>query len=147
MTTEIQSQFEWLVPAIQSLGLESLKLQTVVMEKEAELKASSLYIELQEAKTKLQANEAQTTALREQGKDLMIQSGLKKIALLDGTEIQLNKTPWSLFVGEGVQLGDEWYKVTKSLDKTKIKKAFNEGVQFPEEVYIESDYSFVIKSK
>lgn len=147
MTTDIQSKVEGLIPTLQNLGLESLKLQTIVMEKEAELKASKLYIELQESKLELQTNESQTEALREQWKDLMIQWGLKKIEMLDGTEISLKASPWSLFVWEDVKLEDEWYKTTKTLDKVKIKKAFNEGILFPQEVYIESDYSFTIKHK
>lgn len=69
----IQTQVEGIVPMLQNLGIESLKLQTIVMEKEAELKASELYQELQSAKLELQTNEAQQNAIREQGKQLMLE--------------------------------------------------------------------------
>ena len=145
MTTSIQNRVEGIVPMLQNLGLESLKLQAIVMEKESALKASELYQELQSAKLELQTNEAQQAALREQGKELMIEGGLKKVVSLDGTEISLKASPGALVVTEGTEIGDEWYKVSKSLDKVKIKKAYNDGVQFPEGVYIESDYSFIVK--
>lgn len=145
--TSIQTQVEGIVPTLNNLSLESLKLQAIVIEKENALKSSPLYIELQEAKAELQTNEAQQLAIREQGKDLMIQGWLKKVVTLDGTEISLRSSPGSLVVEEWTELWDQWYKVTKSLDKVSIKKAFNEGVQFPEGVYLQSDYSFVVKSK
>lgn len=85
---------------LQNLGIESLKLQTIVMEKEAELKASELYQELQSAKLELQTNEAQQNAIREQGKQLMLEGGLKKVVALDGTEISLKASPGSLVVSE-----------------------------------------------
>lgn len=86
------------------------------------------------------------TELREKGKQIMLENGLKEFEMLDGTIVQLNKTPGALVIEEGATFDEKYYRVKKEIDKTAIKKDFNAGVPL-EGCYIQSDYKFIIKQK
>lgn len=120
-----QEQVQWLIPKIIN---------------------ASLYARDIRGKKEFEEQEAQ---LREQGKQIMLDSWLKKFEMLDGTIIQLNSTPWALVIAEWVQLDPKYYKekTTITIDKVQVKKDFMEWLIFDPWVMIESTYNFVIKSK
>ena len=66
--------------------------------------------------------------------------------MLDGTIVQINKTPGALIIEEGTTFDEKYYRVKKEIDKTAIKKDFNAGIPL-EGCYIQSEYRFIIKSK
>ena len=66
--------------------------------------------------------------------------------MLDGTIVQINKTPGALIIEEGATFDEKYYRVKKEIDKTAIKKDFNAGIPL-EGCYIQSEYRFIIKSK
>jgi hypothetical protein len=78
---------------------------------------------------------------------MMISSGIKDFTMLDGTTIALHITPWSLTIDSGAVIPEEYYRVKKEVDKTALKKAFNDGKITDPNIYISKDYKFVIKSK
>ena len=48
-------------------------------------------------------------------------------------------------IEEGAVIPEEYYRVKKEVDKTALKKAFNDGKVTDERIYISKDYKFVIK--
>lgn len=145
-TLSPQEQVTWLIPTIQSNAIEMLELQAELARKEEELKSSPLYREVEEIRQMLKSAEKYDTEMRENGKMMMLTNGLKEFEMLDGTIIALHKTPGSLKIEEWAVFAEKYYRVKKELDKTAIKKDFNDWVPL-EGCYIESDYKFVIKSK
>ena len=142
----VQKEVEGIIPTIQSITLENFKLQSEIAQKEDELKNSPLYQEIQSLKQLLKGNENMEIELREKGKNIMIENWLKEFEMLDGTIVQLNKTPWALIIEEWATFDEKYYRVKKEVDKAQIKKDFNAWVPI-EWVYIQSDYKFIIKSK
>jgi hypothetical protein len=121
----------------------------LILEKEAKLKNSQLYMEVQNLKKTLADNEALDEKLREEAKDMMLTSGVKEFKMLDGTVIALHKNPGSLVVEDESLVPKMYWKEnkTKSIDKKALKSDFDNGVPLDPSIYIQSDYKFVIKSK
>lgn len=144
---ELQTHVESLVPTIQSLSLESMQLNTAILQKEIELKQSPLYLELQEMKHKLEVVNRKEEEMRNEAKQIMLENGVKKLTMLDGTEIQLNATPGSIVIEDESKVPEKYWKekTTKSIDKITLKKDFNSGVELDPSIYIESTYNLVIK--
>lgn len=144
---ELQNHVESLVPTIQSLNLESMQLNTAILQKEIELKQSPLYLELQEMKHKLEVVNRKEEYIRNEAKQIMLEKWVKKLTMLDGTEIQLNATPWSIVIEDESKVPEKYWKekTTKSIDKITLKKDFNSGVELDPSIYIESTYNLVIK--
>lgn len=142
-------QVEWLIPQINSISLEKMDLQNDISIFQKNIEDSDDYVMLQECKQKLKNLEEQEAQLREQWKQIMLDNGLKKLDMLDGTTIQLNSTPWALIVAEWVQLDPKYYKekVTVTMDKVMVKKDFMDWLILDPGVTIQSDFNFVIKSK
>ncbi len=141
-----QEQVSWLIPSIQSNSIEMLELQAELARQEEELKQSPLYRQVEETRQMLKSAEKYDIEMRDKAKDMMLMNGIKEFEMLDGTIIALHKTPWSLVIEDGAKFDDKYYRVKKELDKTALKKDFNNGVPL-EWCYIESDYKFIIKSK
>jgi len=141
-----QKEVEGIIPTIQAITLENLKLQSQIAEKEDELRNLYINVEIQDLKNLLKSNEAMETELREKGKNMMIENWLKEFEMLDGTIVQINKTPGALIIEEGATFDEKYYRVKKEIDKTAIKKDFNAGIPL-EGCYIQSEYRFIIKSK
>jgi len=97
MTQEIQTKVTGLVPAIQELAYSNTQLLAQISERERMLaeipEVQILKGEIQALKLTMQENEAKELVLRDAGKDMMLQNGLKTFTTLDGTTIQLNSTP------------------------------------------------------
>lgn len=144
---------EWLITQIQSTSVQSMNLDTQIRMKTMELDNLPEVIRLREEirtleveKRKAQEKELE---LRDTGKQILIDSGMKEFTTLDGTTIAVQFTPWALVVEEWAIIPDEFYKVktTRELDKVAIKKAIQDWT-FPEiKVYIQKDSKLVIKSK
>jgi hypothetical protein len=97
MSQEIQSKVTGLVPAIQELAYFNTQILAQISERERMLaeipEVQILKGEIQALKLTMQENEAKELELRETGKDMMLQNGLKTFTTLDGTTISLNSTP------------------------------------------------------
>ena len=149
MTTEIQTQVEWLVPRIRYNQIEILRLQSEIANKEMELSQVPVVVkltqEINEMKNKLKYFQIDEEELREFTKVRLVESGIKEIKTLQGETVALHITPGQLVIEEGAVIPDEYYKVKKEVDKTKIKKAYNDGIVFDEKIYIQKDYKLVIK--
>lgn len=147
-----QLQVEWLVPNIQKLSLETVQLSWKIAEKEAELKNLPEVIriekELFDLKVKRKETENKELALREQGKQMMLDNDLKEFTTLDGTTIAIQFTPWALTIEESATVPPEYFrsKTTVEVDKVGLKKAISEWKEF-EGIYIVKDAKFVIKNK
>lgn len=142
-------QVEWLIPEIQSIIIDNAELNISLLELEQELKNMKIHDHINRIKNKIKENEEREAQLREQGKQIMLDNGLKKFEMLDGTTIQLNSTPGALVVAEWVQLDPKYYKekTTITMDKVQVKKDFMEWLILDPGVTIESEYKFIIKSK
>jgi len=101
--------------------------------------------EINEMKNKLKYFQIDEEELREFTKVRLVESGIKEIKTLQGETVALHITPGQLVIEEGAVIPDEYYKVKKEVDKTKIKKAYNDGIVFDEKIYIQKDYKLVIK--
>ena len=112
-----------------------------------ELENSELVQNIKTIEWELRELKKQDTELREQWKQIMIDTWLKKFEALDWTIIQLNKKPWALIIEDDANV-DEYKKekITISIDKKALKEDIKEWVII-EGVYIKEDYSLVIKNK
>ena len=144
-----QEKVQWLIPRITRLSIEKISIQNDINRIQKELEESPLFLELHNTKQFLIIMEKEESELREQGKQIMLENGLKKFEMLDGTVVQLNCTPWALILEEWVQLDKKYYKekTTVTMDKVQVKKDFMEWLILDPGVTIESDYKFIIKSK
>ena len=150
--TQVQN-IDGLVWNIQSCSLQAIQLgsQITLLEKElAELpEVIRINAEISELKKQKREAESQELALRDQGKQILLDSGMKEFTTLDGTTVALQFTPWALFISEGATVPSEYMRVktTEEVDKTAIKKAIGEGKDFWPDIYIQKDAKLVIKQK
>jgi len=151
--SDIQTNVEWLIPNIQKLSLEQIQLSGKIATLESELANLPEVIKIQQElfmlKTAKKQAENEEVELRNQGKDMMMMNNLKEFTTLDGTVVSIQFTPWALVVEEGAEVPDEFYKIktSRDLDKTSLKKAFNEGKITDPRIYIQKDCKLNIKSK
>lgn len=144
-----QEQVQGLIPEITRISLFTQEVKRDLEQAEKEMKESNLYKHIWWLKDYICELETKEAQLREQGKQIMLDNGLKKFEMLDGTTIQLNSTPGSLVIAEWVQLDNKYYKekTTITIDKVQVKKDFMEGLILDPGVTIESEYKFIIKQK
>lgn len=144
-----QEQIGWIIPKIQRISEFMQDIKTSLKEAEEEMEKSLLYHQIEWYKKLIKEMELEDQQLREQGKQIMLDNGLKKFEMLDGTTIQLNSTPGALVVAEWVQLDKKYYKekTTVTMDKVKVKSDFMEWLILDPGVSIESEYKFIIKQK
>lgn len=144
---------EGLIPSIQSLSLQSLQVGSQITLKEKELSELPDVIrinsEIAELRKLKRESESQELTLREQGKQILIDSGMKEFTTLDGTTVALQFTPWALVIWEGATIPEGYMRVktTEEVDKTAIKKAIGEGKDFWPDIYIQKEAKLVIKQK
>lgn len=143
--SEITTQ--WIINFIQQTQTMKSKLNLELLNKKDSLKNLPLYIEIQDLETSIKELEKQESEAKEQGKQIMIESWLKKFEWLDWTIVQLNKTPWALVIENETNIPKEYFKekTTVSIDKTTLKKDIAEWLLI-EGVYISEDYKLVIKN-
>ncbi len=88
---------EGLIPSIQSLSLQSLQVGSQITLKEKELSelpdVIRINAEIAELRKLKRESESQELTLREQGKQILIDSGMKEFTTLDGTTVALQFTP------------------------------------------------------
>lgn len=144
---------EGLIPSIQSLSLQSLQVGSQITLKEKELselpEVIRINAEIAELRKLKRESESQELTLREQGKQILIDSGMKEFTTLDGTTVALQFTPWALVIWEGATVPSEYMRVktTEEVDKTAIKKALGDGKDFWPDIYIQKEAKLVIKQK
>lgn len=143
--TEITTQ--WIINFIQQTQTMKSKLNLELLNKKEQLKNLPLYIEIQDLETSIKELDKQEEQAKEQGKQIMLESWLKKFEWLDWTIVQLNKTPWALVIEIEDNIPKEYFKekTTVSIDKTTLKKDIAEWLLI-EWVYISEDYKLVIKN-
>ena len=144
-----QEKISGIIPKITRTSLFIKEVKRELEKAEAEMQESLLFHEIEWYKKLIKDAEQEEAQLREQGKQIMLDSWLKKFEMLDWTTIQLNATPGALVIAEGVQLDPKYYKekTTVTMDKVQVKKDFMEGLIMDTGVTIESEYRFIIKSK
>lgn len=142
--TQVTTQ--WIVDKLNTITVSTLTKKAELIKKQEELKQLDLYNEIQDLEYELKELSKQETELKETGKQILIDSGIKKFEALDWTIIQLNKKPWALVIEHEDDISEEYYneKVTRTLDKKKIKDDIAQWCVF-DWVYIKTDYSLVIK--
>lgn len=144
---------EGLIPSIQSLSLQSLQVGSQITLKEKELSelpdVIRINAEIAELRKLKRESESQELTLREQGKQILIDSGMKEFTTLDGTTVALQFTPWALVIWEGATIPEGYMRVktTEEVDKTAIKKAIGDGKDFWPDIYIQKEAKLVIKQK
>jgi len=89
--TQITTQS--IVNALNSIEVMKAKLNLELMNKNMELRDTTLYQEIKDLETSIKELSTQETQIKEQGKNLLLNAGLKKFEALNGTIIQLNSTP------------------------------------------------------
>ena len=149
----VQTNVEGLIPSIQNLSLEAIKITTRIATLEEELTnlpdAIRIRNEILAENQKLREVQKNESDLREQGKELMMTNNLKEFTTLDGTVVSIQFTPWALVVEDSAEVPDKFYKVktTRDLDKTSLKKAITAGEFYSDKVYIQKDCKLNIKNK
>lgn len=150
--TQLQN-IEGIIPTIQSLWLQSIQIGSQITLKEKELSELPDVIrinnEIAELRRLKRESESQELTLREQGKQILIDSWMKEFTTLDGTTVALQFTPWALVIGESANVPPEYFreKTTVEVDKTAIKKAIGEWIDFWPDIYIQKEAKLVIKQK
>lgn len=145
MNTELEI---WgLIPKIQSIDITKWKLLTRALELEQEFKNTPSYQEWVKVSQEAELAKQQETELREQGKQIMLEHWLKQFKTLNWVTVQLNWTPWSIVVEKEAEerIPEEYWRIKKEIDKTKLKKDYNEWKFYDDWVYINTDFKFIIK--
>lgn len=112
----------------------------------AELEQTELAREIKNLEMWLKEYTKVDKELREQGKQILIDSWIKKFEALDWTIIQLNKKPWALVIENEDNIWDEYKKekTTITIDKKQLKEDIKQWVII-DWVYIKEDYTLAIK--
>ncbi len=88
---------EGLIPNIQNLSLYSIQFGSLIIQLEKELSELPDVVrinkEITEAKRMKREAESKELELREEGKQILIDSGMKEFTTLDGTTVALQFTP------------------------------------------------------
>ncbi len=143
---------EGIIPKIQTLSLTQMQLNAKIVERESELanlpdviRLQSEILELKKSKREVELEE---TGLRDEGKKMLIDSGMKEFTTLDGTTVALQFTPWALVIGENAIVPPEYFreKTTVEVDKVGLKKAIWEWKEF-DWISIVKESKLVIKQK
>ncbi|MBP9780191.1 siphovirus Gp157 family protein [Candidatus Gracilibacteria bacterium] len=143
---------EGIIPKIQTLSLTQMQLNAKIVERESELanlpdviRLQSEILELKKSKREVELEE---TGLRDEGKKMLIDSGMKEFTTLDGTTVALQFTPGALVIGENAIVPPEYFreKTTVEVDKVGLKKAIGEGKEF-DGISIVKESKLVIKQK
>ena len=147
---ELQTQIEQgFLPQIQSLEREQLKLRSDIAIAEQEYKESEAYKKYLELSRKLTQAENNEQQIRVEAKNIMLMNQLKEFTTLDWTKIMIKKTPWSIKVEPESEknVPEQFWKISRSIDKTKLKTAFNEWLINDAWIYIDYDYTLQITYK
>ncbi len=143
---------EGIIPKIQNLSLSQLTLGASIAQKESELAnlpdAIRLQSEIRELKKTQREEWLEETALRDEGKKILLDSWMKEVTTLDGTTVALQFTPWALVIDEGATVPPEYMKekTTVDVDKIGLKKAIWEWKEF-DWISIVKESKLVIKQK
>ncbi len=143
---------EGIIPKIQNLSLSQLTLGASIAQKESELAnlpdAIRLQSEIRELKKTQREEWLEETALRDEGKKILLDSWMKEFTTLDGTTVALQFTPWALVIDEGATVPPEYMKekTTVDVDKIGLKKAIWEWKEF-DWISIVKESKLVIKQK
>ncbi len=139
---------QWIVDKLNSITIESLNKKADLANKKEELTRLDLYNDIQDLEQQIRDLGKEDNDIREQWKQLLIDSWVKKFESLNGTTIQLNKKPWKLIIWDEDNIWDEYRKIktTTTIDKKAVKEDILQWVII-EWVYIEEDYNLVIKHK
>ncbi len=143
--TQITTQ--GIIDIINAKVSEKAKASLLLANKKEELQNSDLYKEVKQLELRLNQLEREEDEMREQGKQIMLDSGLKTFTTLEWVVIQLNKKPGSLIIEDESKVPPEYIKekVTTSIDKKTLKEDISQGLLI-EWVYISEDYTLVIKN-
>lgn len=143
--TQITTQ--GIIDIINAKVSEKAKASLLLANKKEELQSSDLYKEVKQLELRVNQLEREENEMREQGKQIMLDSGLKTFTTLEWVVIQLNKKPWSLIIEDESKVPAEYIKekVTTSIDKKTLKEDISQGLLI-EWVYISEDYTLVIKN-
>lgn len=139
---------QWIIDTINSIEIQKMKLNRLLSNKKQELIENWIYKEIKDIETSIRQLEQQENEAREVWKQIMISNGLKKFEALDGTIIQLNKTPWSLIIENEEYIPEEYIKtkIVRTIDKVSLKKDIQEWFII-EWVSISEDFNLIIKNK
>lgn len=138
-----------IVEQINTITIQSLTKRQELAKKKEELQNLELYQEIEDLESELSSLSKQDSELRETGKQLLLEKGIKKFEALDGTTIQLNKKPWALVIEDESKIPDHYKKAktTISIDKATLKKDITSGEITIDGVSISEDYTLVINQK
>jgi hypothetical protein len=120
--TQITTQS--IVDTLNSIEVMKSKLNLELMNKNMELRDAPLYQEIKDLEMSIKELSTQETQIKEQGKNLLLNAGLKKFEALNGTVIQLNATPPAVKIINENLIPNEYKKTitTITIDKKLIKE-------------------------
>lgn len=146
MTNELK--INWLADLLSNIDVEKSHLNLELMNCKAELEKTALQIRIKEIETDLKNLNKREEELKEIGKNIMINSWLKKFEWLNWQVIQLNKKPWALQIEDESKIPQEYFKTvtTTTINKTQLKEDIKQGCII-DWCYISEDYSLIIKNK
>lgn len=148
--SQLESLNGGIITQIEKLGNERIKTLWLIAQAEQALRELPEVIKLnkviEDCRNSLAENEAKENELRETAKWLMLEAGLKDFHLANGTKIALQYTPGAIVIEDESKVPEKYWKekVTKSIDKTALKKDFNAGEQFDQSIYVQKDIKLVI---
>ena len=136
-----------IIDTLNGIELITTKLNLELFNKKEALKNLELYKEIQDIEISIKQLQKQEEQIREQGKQILLNAWLKKFEALDWTIIQLNSTPWALFIQDESKVPKEYIKekITTSIDKKQLKEDIKQGL-IVDWCSIEVDYNLVIKN-
>lgn len=140
-----------IVPKIEEISLSSMKIKNSIRDLESELaniqRVNEIQYEILSFKKDLLSLERMEAELREQGKEIMMNSNLKEFKTLDWVTLSLQFSPWAIVIEDESKIPSEFFneKTTRTVDKMALKKAVTEWTLQCPEIYIQKEVKFVIK--
>ncbi len=144
--TELKPQ--WIVDTLNKITIDTITKRAELVKKQEEMKGTTIYNEISNLEYELKELSKQDKEIKEQWKQILLDSWIKKFEALDWTIIQLNKKPWKLIITEELLIPTEYRieKTTKSLNKKDIKDNIKQW-EIIDWVEIQEDYNLIIKHK
>lgn len=144
---EITKKVEGFIPQIRQTEREQLRLRNEIAIYEDEYKQSDAYKKYTSYSRQLQEFEQKEMELRNEAKNILMQSWIHDFTTIDWITVQLNKTPGSLRIDDNFKCPDEYLRIKKEIDKAKLKKDYIDWKFYDDNISIEITYNLVIKEK
>lgn len=129
------------------LWINKLRLLHSLAEEKEKLESTQFYQNIRQIEKSLRIIDQEEEKTKEEARQFLIEKNIKNLKTLNGDEIKLKETPWTLIIeDENIKELVEYRKekITFSIDKKQLKEDIKQGLII-DWVYIKKDFILDIK--